>query len=55
MTASWLGESRIMAETREWRTAGNETRLQDTEYVMIREDDVLGILDSAAEAVSKAA
>jgi chaperonin GroES len=34
--------------------SGNETQLEDTEYVIIREDDVLGILDSAAEAVGKA-
>lgn len=34
--------------------SGSETRLDDTEYVIIREDDVFGILDPAAEAVSKA-
>ena len=28
--------------------SGAETKLVDTEYVVLREDDVLGILDSAA-------
>ena len=30
--------------------SGAETKLVDTEYVVLREDDVLGILDSAAPA-----
>jgi chaperonin GroES len=34
--------------------SGNETKLVGTEYIILREDDVLGILDSTAEAVKKA-
>lgn len=30
--------------------SGSETRLDDPEYVIIREDNVLGILDPVAEA-----
>jgi len=32
------------------RYSGTETRLVGTEYIIMREDDVLGILDSAAPA-----
>ena len=31
--------------------SGNETRLQSAEYIIMREDDVLGIVDSPAPAV----
>jgi chaperonin GroES len=33
--------------------SGNETKLNGAEYIIMREDDVLGILDSAAEVVKK--
>ena len=33
--------------------SGTETKLIGTEYLIMREDDVLGVLDSAAEAASK--
>jgi chaperonin GroES len=29
--------------------SGSETKLEGTEYIILREDDVLGILDSAAK------
>ena len=35
--------------------SGSETKLDGTEYIIMREDDVLGILDSAAQAAKKAA
>ena len=31
------------------RYSGSETRLEGTEYIIMREDDVLGVLASAAE------
>jgi chaperonin GroES len=34
--------------------SGSETKLEGTEYIIMREDDVLGILDSAPEAARKA-
>ena len=34
--------------------SGNETKLDGTQYIIVREDDILGVLDSAAEAGSKA-
>ena len=34
--------------------SGTETKLVGTEYLIMREDDVLGILDSAAHAAQKA-
>jgi chaperonin GroES len=33
--------------------SGTETKLVGTEYIIMREDDVLGILDSAAEAAKQ--
>jgi len=33
--------------------SGTETKLIGTEYLIMREDDVLGILDAAAEAAKK--
>ena len=33
---------------------GNEIKLEGTEYIIMREDDVLGILDAAPQALSKA-
>src|SRR5947199_2268596 len=33
--------------------SGNEIKLDGTEYIIMREDDVLGILDSAAKAANK--
>jgi chaperonin GroES len=33
--------------------SGSETKLDGAEYIIMREDDVLGILDSAAEVVKK--
>ena len=33
--------------------SGNENRLDDTEYIIMREDDVLGILESSAKAANK--
>ncbi|MGA2590708.1 MAG: co-chaperone GroES [Bryobacteraceae bacterium] len=33
---------------------GNETKLDGTEYIIMREDDVLGILDLVAQAAKKA-
>jgi chaperonin GroES len=33
--------------------AGSETKRDSTEYIIMREDDVLGILDSAAKAAKK--
>lgn len=35
--------------------SGSETRLDDTEYIIMREDDVLGILDSTPQAAKTAA
>ena len=35
--------------------SGNETKLDGTEYIIIREDDVLGILDGTAQSVKTAA
>jgi chaperonin GroES len=34
--------------------SGSETKLEGTEYIIMREDDVLGILDSAARVPKKA-
>jgi chaperonin GroES len=34
--------------------SGNEIKLDGIEYIIMREDDVLGILDMAAQALSKA-
>jgi chaperonin GroES len=34
--------------------SGSETKLEGTEYIIMREDDVLGILDSAAKGSKKA-
>jgi chaperonin GroES len=34
--------------------SGSETKLEGTEYIIMREDDVLGILDSAAKTAKKA-
>ena len=34
--------------------SGTETKVVGTEYIIMREDDVLGILDSAAETAKKA-
>jgi chaperonin GroES len=34
--------------------SGSEIKLSDTEYIIMREDDVLGVLDSAVQAASKA-
>jgi chaperonin GroES len=34
--------------------SGNETKLDGTEYIIMREDDVLGILDSSAQLARKA-
>jgi len=34
--------------------SGNESKLDGTEYIIMREDDVLGILDSAAPVTKKA-
>jgi chaperonin GroES len=33
--------------------SGNETKLDGTEYIIIREDDVLAILDGAAKSAKK--
>ena len=33
---------------------GNEIKLDGTEYIIMREDDVLGVLDAAPKALSKA-
>jgi chaperonin GroES len=35
--------------------SGNEIKLDGTEYIMMREDDVLGILDGTAKSTKKAA
>jgi chaperonin GroES len=35
--------------------SGSETKLDGTEYIIMREDDVLGILDSAAQATKRVA
>ena len=35
--------------------SGNEIKLDGTEYIIMREDDVLGVLDTAAQATKKAA
>src|SRR5881394_851460 len=35
--------------------SGNEIKLDGTEYIIMREDDVLGVLDAAAKSLSKAA
>ena len=34
--------------------SGNEIKLDGTEYIIMREDDVLGVLDAAPQAPSKA-
>jgi len=34
--------------------SGNEIQLDGTEYIIMREDDVLGVLDAAPKALSKA-
>jgi chaperonin GroES len=34
--------------------SGNEIKLDGTEYIIMREDDVLGVLDAAAQAQAKA-
>jgi chaperonin GroES len=34
--------------------SGSETKVAGTEYIIMREDDVLGILDSVAKAAKKA-
>ena len=34
--------------------SGSETKVEGTEYIIMREDDVLGILDSAGKAAKKA-
>ena len=34
--------------------SGNEIKLKDTEYIIMREDDVLGVLDAAPQTLSKA-
>jgi len=33
---------------------GNEIKLEGAEYIIMREDDVLGVLDAAPQALSKA-
>ena len=35
--------------------SGTETKVVGTEYIIMREDDVLGVLESAAQAVKKTA
>jgi chaperonin GroES len=35
--------------------SGNELTVQGTEYIIMREDDVLGVLDSAGKAAKKVA
>jgi len=35
--------------------SGTETKLVGTEYIIMREDDVLGVLDSSAKKTNKAA
>ena len=35
--------------------SGNEIKLDGTEYIIMREDDVLGVLDTATQATKKAA
>jgi chaperonin GroES len=34
--------------------SGNEIKLDGTEYIIMREDDVLGVLDAAPKALAKA-
>ena len=34
--------------------SGSDTKLDGTEYIIMREDDVLGVLDTAAQATKKA-
>jgi chaperonin GroES len=34
--------------------SGNEIKLDGTEYIIMREDDVLGVLDAGSQKVSKA-
>ena len=34
--------------------SGNEIKLDGTEYIIMREDDVLGILDASPQALAKA-
>jgi chaperonin GroES len=34
--------------------SGSDTKVGDTEYLIMREDDILGVLDTAAQALSKA-
>ena len=33
--------------------SGSDTKLEGTEYIIMREDDVLGVLDSAAKSAKK--
>ena len=35
--------------------SGNEIKVEGTEYIIMREDDVLGVLDSTAKAAKKVA
>jgi chaperonin GroES len=35
--------------------SGNEITVEGTEYIIMREDDVLGVLDSTAKAAKKVA
>jgi chaperonin GroES len=34
--------------------SGNEIKLDGTEYIIMREEDVLGVLDATPQALSKA-
>ena len=34
--------------------SGSDTKVGDTEYLIMREDDILGVLDVASQALSKA-
>ena len=34
--------------------SGSDTKVGDTEYLIMREDDILGVLDAASQALSKA-
>jgi len=34
--------------------SGSDTKVGDTEYLIMREDDILGVLDAASRALSKA-
>ena len=47
--------SKAAAAKREaWKYHGNEVKLDGTEYIIMCEDDVLGILDVTAKPSSKA-